>query len=68
VLTGSQVISRLRDKHRVPEEYRKGLTAYIRHHPIGFRDLADIPPRPDGSEAHPELRIMTGLPAVGIAS
>jgi hypothetical protein len=38
-LTGSQVISHLRDKHRVPEEYRKGFTAYIRHHPIEFRDL-----------------------------
>src|SRR5436190_18033768 len=60
-VTGSQVTSHLRDKHQVSKEYRQGLTAHIRHHPIGLRDPADIPSRPDGSEAHPELRVYDGF-------
>jgi hypothetical protein len=57
----SQVTTHLREKHRAPEDFRKGLTHYLKHeHPYEFADPAAVPPRPDGSDVHPSLQLHNG--------
>jgi len=54
----SQVTSHLRDKHQVAEADRRGLTKYLtRAYPKRFRNPVDDPPRANGSDAHPQLRV-----------
>jgi hypothetical protein len=60
-VTRSQVTSHLREKHRIPEELRKGLTQYLkREHTNAFRDPATLLTRPNGSTVHPKLQVHDG--------
>jgi hypothetical protein len=62
----SQVTSHLRDKHRIPEGDRKGLTRYLASvFSQGFRNPADLLPREDGSDVHPQLHVYDGLSCRG---
>src|SRR4051794_16268262 len=54
----SQVTSHLWEKHHIPSNGRKGLTAYIRS--LNLPDPANIAPRPDGSPIHPTLKLHRG--------
>lgn len=58
----SQVTSHLRDKHQVTEADRRGLTRHLTiAYPTGFRNPVDLPPRDDGCDAHPQLRVYDGF-------
>jgi Orsellinic acid/F9775 biosynthesis cluster protein D len=58
----SQVTSHLRDKHQVTESNRRGLTRQLTvAYPKGFRNPAGLPPRDDGPDAHPRLRVYDGF-------
>ncbi|KAH6689252.1 hypothetical protein BKA61DRAFT_717673 [Leptodontidium sp. MPI-SDFR-AT-0119] len=58
----SQATSHLRDKHRINQGDRRGLTKHLNaRYPQGFRNPAGVPLRADGSEIHPRLRVHEGF-------
>ncbi|KAK2122402.1 hypothetical protein NOF04DRAFT_1196098, partial [Fusarium oxysporum II5] len=59
-ITGSHVITYLREKHYIPEDARKGLTKILRSIP-GLLSPNLIQPRKDGIIKHPHLRTHDGF-------
>jgi len=56
--SGCQVTSHLWEKHQVPKDARTSITSYI--HSLRLLDLSRLPPRPNGSPAHTNLKTKRG--------